>query len=158
MSYPTIPLDIDRLKQSERAYNAHLRKEAADTGVRMTLAWCLALQAIYEAGQTHALAALRSVSETLEEPVGRCLRGALQEVGAPEPNVPYLLRSCLQQVVAVTHLSANPQERKDAEKLRALLELSGGEQALLEADESSERILAEITNAILSTNDDEENF
>jgi hypothetical protein len=64
-----------------------------------------------------------------------------------------LLRDCLRQAIMVMQLSPDQQDRADVERLHALVKLSGGDRALLEASEEAARILTEMTREILAQPD-----
>lgn len=135
--------EIDSLKRVEQVYRQRLTDDPADMRARTGLAWCLFMQALYQAGQERVLAALAedgTAPEALEE----------QFQAVPDTDSRDLLRDALRQTIAVSQLSGDPAAQSEVERLQDLVRLSGESQALSEAEEEASRILTEITRAILA--------
>lgn len=134
----------------EKSYRQRLEIEPGDTGTRLSLAWCLVVQALYEAGQERMAGRIMAAAKEMSEsPDGAPVHEAIA-AAARERNARQLLKGCLRQALMVTQLSRDPREKADVEKLRTLVSLSGAGQAILEADEEAARILRELTRAIAS--------
>ena len=139
--------EVESLERVERLYRSRLTTEPADMIARVSLAWCLFMQALHRAGQESMLREIVAAGAAVEP--GR---------GAPAPacsgaRSDDLLRDCLRQAIAVTQLSSAPEARDDVERLHTLVKLSGGDRALSEASEEAARILMDVTREILGSAD-----
>lgn len=137
------PIEIDALIQAESLYRHALLSEAADTAVRLRLAWCLFVQAVHEAGRESMLAAIcleTDAAETLRTNSGK----------AKNRSVEQLLKDCLRQSTMVGQLSNSPRERAEAEMLQSLVGLCGAEKWKNDADIEANRRLYNVTRALLS--------
>lgn len=138
---PPKTVRVESLAQAEAACRSRLAFEPTDLGARKKLAWCLFLQAIHQAGQ-----------ETLLELVPEEL---CTEKPAPAGDVPAaraareLLRECLRQSIAIRQLSTDPQDVHEIDRLQGLVRLSGGEEALFEAEREARGILARVTQELV---------
>jgi hypothetical protein len=139
--------DISTLKRVEEIYRKRLVEEPGDMVARLSLAWCLFMQALHQAGQESLLAALAEAGKGQEMPLDE------QASPAPDHDSSELLTECLKQTITVMQLSPNPQDRTDVERIQALVRLSGEEEALSEAEEEAARILGEMSRAILRDTD-----
>ena len=130
-----------------------LQEKPDDTHVRLNLAWCLAMQACFEAGREAAQTTfVRAVANG-----DAAARPYIEEAG----HVPAasccssrpLLNHSLRQAVTVMQLTINPQERAEVTRLRTLVSVAGGEQAIIEANAWGGHILANLTQAIQNAPD-----
>jgi hypothetical protein len=161
MDGTTPVFDMDTLSQTEEAYSARLEQEPGDTGARLSLAWCLIIKALHRAGEEKIVARLVSAVDGLDEETSRQIQAALAPEATleqPERDARALLKSSLHQAVMVVQLSRDPREKRDAEKLRALVHLSGGRQMIQESDDEAKRVLEEITQALLNGWDEDKIF
>jgi hypothetical protein len=134
-------LEVDSLKRVEHLYRTRLTSEPTDMIARVSLAWCLFMQALHRAGQESVLQQIVAAGETAD-PERRVSDG---REGSSD-----LLRDCLRQAIMVIQLSPDQGDREDVERLHALVKLSGGDRALSEASEEAARILTDMTREILA--------
>lgn len=134
---------VDSLWRVERIYRKQLIEEPGDTVARVSLAWCLFMQALHRAGQESTATPLLDVTippDTVEsEP----------ESDALHRDSAHLLQECLRQAIAVIQLSPNPRDHSDVERLQSLIKLSGGEALLADAEEQARRILTQLTRELM---------
>jgi len=137
---------IDRLRNIEQAYRARVRHAPGDTHARLSLAWCLAFEAIYESGRENeqevAWANGSGRSDLADTPP--FLRPRTPRSGRA------LLRNCLRQIFAVELLSDRDDERAEATRLRDLIRLTGADSILHEAEARAERTLDRLAAALMS--------
>jgi len=109
---------------------------------RTNLAWCLFMQTLHQSGRESVFA---SLAESGVEVTSECQAPgqSSRRSGASD-----LLGDCLRQLTAVTQLSRSRDDQRDVEKLRGLVRLAGGEEAVVEAQVEAVRILQEITRDI----------
>lgn len=137
-------LKVDALWRVERIYRKQLVEEPGDTVARVSLAWCLFMQALHRAGQESTAPAL------LELPAAALDAVELEpDPRARERDSAHLLQDCLRQTLAVLQLSPNPRDRTDVERLQALVKLSGGEALLADAEEQARRVLLQLTREMM---------
>lgn len=130
---------VDALKQIEGLNRKRLAAEPADLVARARLAWCLFMQALYQAGlDAEVLSRVPTPADTSPARAA----GRTQEAER-------LLRECARQTVTVRLLSPDPREQSDMEKLQSLVRLSGAGPELAAAEEDGTRIMAEVTTEIL---------
>jgi hypothetical protein len=144
MSATPLVCDLDTLKLTERTCRQRLLSEPADTAARVDLAWCLFMQALHRAGQESAGP---TQIEAFEKPEITGGKGH----GASDRNAFELLKDSLRQAYTVMHLSSRPEDHLSAERLRALVRLSGTEEMVSEVASEASKILAEITSDIIET-------
>ena len=137
--------DAVSLKHVEHLYRSQLAEDPADPLARVSLAWCLFMQALLRAGQESVLQALVERGTAAEE---LSLEPAVTAAQA-DPGAGELLEDCLRQTMAVKQISADPQVQRSAERLLALVRLSGGSPALTAAEEAAARILGDVTGQVL---------
>lgn len=143
MRSPEPAFDAASLKRVEQVYRKQLTDDPADPVARISLAWCLFMQALLRAGQESVLEALVERSEGPDESVDTTRRTIVDQ------NAAELLEDCLRQTMTVKQLSADPAAHLGAERLLALVKLSGGDSALNAAEEEAARILNEVTREVL---------
>lgn len=167
LKYVAPVFDMEALQAIEGAYRERIDEEPVDTGARLRLAWCLVLRAVHEAGrEAMAMSVVTAAAAAPGTPVwgasaavpAGCSNDA-KAVSAVEPSVTstrseeytscVLLKNCLQQATMVLQLSTVPEEKHEAARLRDLIQLSGARQAIIEADEEADKIVSDITHAIL---------
>lgn len=151
MTHVSIPLALEGLRHLEATYRDRLRAEPADTRLRLSLAWCLVMQALCEAGQESLAASIHKTSEALREPLAGRVREALSDPVVDERATSHLLHCSLRQASAVMQLSMDPDERSEAENLRALVSRSGASEVVARSDEEAAHTLSEIAEAIVSS-------
>src|SRR3712207_1101837 len=123
MNNPHRCLDEHALREAERGYRLRLTDEPGDMVTRVSLAWCLFLQAMHQAGQENTLAVLDETAGGRPAPLnGRTSR---------DHETRRLLQDCLRQAMIVRHLSRSAEERSEMERLQSWVRLSGGREALL---------------------------
>lgn len=149
----TKTIDIENLLTVENRCRQQLGDNPIDMDARLSLAWCLFMQAVHEAGREARL------PEEIEAPKNGTANGALNgkaadtgDEGARMAHRPayHLLRDCLNQTVTILQLSPHLQDQREAQRLQSLANLSGNEQAVLEANREGERIVEELTHDILN--------
>lgn len=133
--------DPHGLKEAEAAYRFVLIQEPDNMDVRVNLAWCLLLQALYQSGKETVIAE-RSDAQQAADNEG----GAANLASGPDAD--HLLQECLRHSMTVKHLSARTSNQMDVEKLEALVRLAGGKELLLSSEESGARIIDNIVTAI----------
>jgi len=133
--------DPHSLKEAETAYRFVLVQEPDNMDVRVNLAWCLLLQAVYQSGQETGIAERRG----RENDANPTTAGA--EL-TPGPDAGHLLKECLRHSLTVKHLSAQTSNQLDMEKLEALVLLAGGKELLQSSEENGVRIIDNIVTAI----------
>jgi hypothetical protein len=131
---------VETLKRVETVYRRQLQHDPADMVSRLSLAWCLFIQALHKAGQESALT-------TLGEP-GDCCSAPSAENPAREQDAQQLLRDCLRQTIMIMQLSPDTRDQSDVRRLRALVKLSGAEQLLSEAEADATRLLQDVAAEI----------
>ena len=131
---------MNALQRSESAYREQITQGPDNMELRLRLAWCLFLQSLYQDAQEEGRRAL--VADVQPSPLS-CPVSTLRPRSAQS-----LLDECLHQTYTVMHLSAQPQERCDVEKLQALVRLLGAQGVLLQAEERATRLGAEMVRAI----------
>lgn len=137
-------IDVHTLSTLESNCRKRLAVEPEDSQARSNLAWCLFMQAVHQSGQEKLLSALYRED------------GQLREKHDPEltdhfdRNAYQILRDCLQQAVAVVQLSPDERHQSEVGKLHQLIRLSGGEQALEDAEAEAGRIISEIARDLLN--------
>ena len=143
MDAPHRLFDMDVMTRLERIYRRRLAEEPGDMDARVGLAWCLFLQALYQDGQQSMLMALVAAGDGKAEPA----QAAIRSIAGRDAS--QLLKDCLKQAITVQQLSPHPQDRNEAEKLQALVKLTGAGRAVLEAEDENARVLAEMTREII---------
>ena len=144
MSHQPQAFSLESLKHVEHVYRQQLVADPGDMMARISLAWCLFMQALHRAGQESIVAELAVASEGQGEELNSAIRSILDE------DADNLLKECMRQTITVMQLSSDPQDHTDAEKLQALIKLSGGGKAVSEAQAEGANILAEVTRQILN--------
>jgi hypothetical protein len=144
MSPSESAFSADALKRVEEVYRKQLAADPADTVARISLAWCLFMQALLRAGQESVLAALVDASEGKDEQLSRAIRTILEQ------NAAELLDDCLRQTMTVKQLSSDPDAHVSAERIQTLVQLSGRGDAVSAAEDEAARILNEVTREVLS--------
>lgn len=136
-------LNVDALWRVERIYRKQLAEEPANTVARVSLAWCLFMQALHRAGQESAVGPVLELALPAEPLAG--------EGASSDRDSAVLLQECLRQALAVLQLSPDPRDHSDVERLQALVKLTGGSEMLADAEEQSRRILAQLTREMMNT-------
>jgi len=140
MSHALPVVEPEALSRAEAVYRQHLTHEPQDTVARLSLAWCLFMQALHQAGRESALGRVPVAPVPLPPPQ--------ESPSAVDPEARQFLLDCLRQTTAVVHLSQSAQDRRDVEKLRALVRLCNGDEVMSAAEAEAVRILDEITREI----------
>jgi len=138
---------LESLKRVELVYRQQLVADPADMMARISLAWCLFMQALHRAGQESVLTELATASESEGGELGCAIQSILHE------DADELLKECMRQTITVMQLSADPQDHTDVVKLQELIKLSGGGKAVSEAEAEGATILAQVTREILNERD-----
>lgn len=137
-------IDVDSLSELEASCRKRLAVEPEDTQARSNLAWCLFMQAVHQSGREKLLSALYGDDGILRDGCDPQLANKLDR------DARQILRDCLLQAVAVVQLSPDERHQSEVGKLHQLIRLSGGEQALQEAQLEAGRIISEITHDLLN--------
>jgi len=138
--------DTHGLKEAEEAYRFVLRREPDNMDIRVGLAWCLLLQALYQSGQETVTAAQR-------DPEDQAYRSTALPGLSPGPDARHLLQECLRHSLTVRHLSSQTANQWDMEKLEGLVFLAGGKDLLQSNEEGGERIRNRIVRALQRASD-----
>jgi hypothetical protein len=136
-------IQMSSLKRAESIYRTRLANEPGDSTARVKLAWCLFMEAIYRAGQESMLAALCTTVNLDDEQRSKRMQLIWDQ------DADQLLNDCLQQTTTVMEISSDPWDRKDVERIKALVKLSGVRKAVSDAEEEAARIQAAILSDIL---------
>ena len=143
---PPVLLDIAGLHIAEAGYRECLQTQPDNTAARLNLAWCLFVQALHRGG-------IESV----------CMVEADQPVMAPikcsratgERNSSALLQECLGHAFMVRNLSVGRKDIQDAQRLQALVRLSGLQDAAKSAEaQSMDWLIALSCEIMYGTNSD----
>ena len=143
MTTPEPAFDADSLKRVEHLYRRQLADDPSDPLARVSLAWCLLMQALLRAGQESVLQALVRDEEGSEEPIDLAASSMLDQDAAD------LLEDCLRQTLTVRQISADPAAHLSAERILALVRLSGGAPAVTAAEAAAARKGGEVTRQVL---------
>jgi hypothetical protein len=138
LSRPAPSFDESALRRVEHVYRRELAADPGNAHARISLAWCLLVQALLRAGQESVLDRLGGEGQDHAAAARRVLE---QDAGS-------LLGDCLRQTLTVQQLSTDPQVQGHAERIQALVRLSGGDQALRDANEDAAQALAAITREL----------
>jgi hypothetical protein len=136
--------DFSALKQAEHAYRTTLNKHPDNLDMRIRLAWCLFMQALYQSGQETILKNIAMCGATAET-IGVFDAGQL----LLDRDAQTLLQECLHQTFTVIHLSSRSEDRLDGEKIQALAALSGAEEAVAQSREKAARVLNEMVEEVM---------
>jgi hypothetical protein len=134
-------IDIGAVHHIELACRDQLEHTPENCEARLRLAWCLFLEAVHEAGR------VRGVSAVVREMKDRGAQARAPGEPVREPD--RLLRECLKHATAVRQLSPDPNDHVMVEQIRTLLVESGQGDAVRAAQAEGDRILKELTDAIL---------
>jgi hypothetical protein len=137
-------IEVEALRRVETLYRSRLLAEPGDMVARVSLAWCLFLQALHRAGEERMLHALVPGSEN-----GAASASTPKRAANGHEDAETLVRDSLRQAVTVLQLSPDPRDRVDVERLQALITMSGGGQAVCDAEADAARILAEVSREIM---------
>jgi hypothetical protein len=133
------------LQRAEHSYREQLRSQPDDMGLRLSLAWCLFVQALHQSGHesafgNYAVAYCRAPAADINSTPSKADRSA-----------DALLRDCLQQTYTIKHLSMQEDERLEVARLHALVEMAGAQDLSIGAEEQSLQRLANLAReAMLS--------
>lgn len=157
MSRPASVVEPEALSRAEAVYRQHLIHEPDDTVARLSLAWCLFMQALHQAGRESVLGVGSMVVEPLagpsevregagsrpicDGPAFSGMRTGAAELDVNDPEARNFLLDCLRQTTAVVHLSRSAQDRRDVERLRALVRLCNGDEVMSAAEAEAVEIL-----------------
>lgn len=136
-------VNVDTLWRVERIYRKQLQEEPGDTVARVSLAWCLFMQALHRAGQESTVSPLLEVTCSHDHPEVEV------ETEVHERDSAHLLQECLRQTVAVLQLSPNPRDHSDVERLQTLVKLSGGESLLADTEDQARRVITRLAHELL---------
>jgi hypothetical protein len=134
---------MDALWRVERIYRKQLVEEPGNTVARVSLAWCLFMQALHRAGQESAVNSVLELTLPADS--------AANDGQSSDRDSAVLLQDCLRQALAVLQLSPDPRDRLDVERLQALVKLSGGAEILADAEEQAHRILTQLTREMMNS-------
>lgn len=143
MRSPEPAFPSDALKRVEAIYRRQLAEDPADPVARVSLAWCLFMQALLRAGQESVLEALVDATEGRRASFEETMRSVLDQ------NAADLLEDCLRQTMTVKQLTSDPEAQVSAERILSLVRLSGGGPALNAAEDRAARILNDVTREVL---------
>jgi hypothetical protein len=134
---------MDALWRVERIYRKQLVEEPGNTVARVSLAWCLFMQALHRAGQESAVNSVLELALPADPGVS--------DGHSADRDSAVLLQDCLRQALAVLQLSPDPRDHLDVERLQALVKLSGGAEILADAEEQAHRILTQLTREMMNS-------
>ncbi len=140
--------DIDALRQAEKSYRDLLEVEPGAMDVRVDLAWCLFMQAVHMAGQESAIRN-NGLSST-----GNSVWPTPSTALTMQAQAQMMLNECLQNAVTVTQLSTSRQDQMVMNKLETLVKLACGEKLISSARINASRILADLTQAVMRSDQD----
>jgi len=133
-------LSVGALESMERGYRSRLSVDPSDDASRLNLAWCLLMQALHADGR-------RAGVGEHDTPAGDIR--ASGESGDLQGSALALLRECLHQSQLASMLSTDVPRRAEIERLRNLIELSGGEQLVRQIENGATGLLAHLVNEVL---------
>jgi hypothetical protein len=137
--------DSGDLKHAETIYREQLRTTPEDMALRLSLAWCLFMQALHRSGQ-EAVLAYSTLAINGAAMVGTA-------TGATERSANTLLKDCLQQTYAIKHLTLQDEQRLEVARLHALVELAGAQELSVGAEEQSVQRLVALAREAMRTAD-----
>jgi hypothetical protein len=135
--------DIDVLIHMEQIYTSRLQKDPADMDSRLSLAWCLFMQALHQAGRESIPVPRTTEGLEAELELGDHILSHLERESSA------LLQDCLTQTFTVMQLSSKACNQQDVAKLQELVRLTGAREAVLKAEDEALRFLANLTRDIL---------
>lgn len=138
-------VDAEALRRVENFCRSRILQDPCDTLPRGTLAWCLFLQALHQAGRESVLNLLPDLTlwpEGEQEPFEpQSERGAEQ-----------LLAECLRLTEIALSLTEPGELRTEMERLRSLARLSAGEQPVYRAEQQMQQILHTLMDDVKAAN------
>ena len=126
--------DLCALQTAEVNYREHLLSQPDNLATRLSLAWCLFIQALHQSGHEAAIMYNGLAYEQALVP-----SVASDHMVAERRNAQSLLHDCLQQTYIVKHLSTNDEDRTGVERLQVLVELAGAQEPATYAEAESLR-------------------
>jgi hypothetical protein len=135
------------LKRAEDTYREQLRSEPDDLALRLSLAWCLFMQALHRSGQeavfTYTQHACTDASAAVTP----------TDSATADRSANALLKDCLQQTYTIKHLSLREEERLEVARLHALVEMAGAQDLVIGAEvKSVQRLVALAREAMRTVN------
>ena len=146
MQSSTKYVDTANLKWAENTYREQLKTRPEDMAIRLSLAWCLFMQALHRSGQETVLDyAVVYVQPLAEDHVA--------DSATIERSAHALLKDCLHQTYMIKHLSLDADERLNVARLQSLVELAGARDIMVGAEEQSVQQLVSLAREALLTPD-----
>lgn len=144
MQSSTKYVDTANLKWAENTYREQLKSRPEDMAIRLSLAWCLFMQALHRSGQETILDyTVVHIQPPAEDTV--------RESGTTERSAHTLLKDCLHQTYMIKHLSLDADERLNVARLQSLVELAGAREIMVGAEEQSVQQLVALAREALRT-------
>jgi len=139
-------VDPSNLKWAEHTYRERLRLQPEDMAVRLSLAWCLFMQAIHRSGQ-------ETILDHAVVHIGPASNDAPVNASTVERSANALLKDCLHQTYIIKQLSIDQVEQQDVARLQALVELAGARDIMVGAEEHSVQQLVALAREAMRTTD-----
>ena len=128
--------DLCALQRAEANYKECLLTQPDNLAVRLSLAWCLFIQALHQSGQETAIISNNLPYEQAVPPA--------QDTPVKVRDAQALLQDCLQHLYNVKHLSIDEEDRSGVERLQTLVELAGAKGPSISAETQSLQRLIEL--------------
>jgi len=145
-SIPSIPyFDSADLERAENIHRVQLRSRPEDTALRLSLAWCLLVQAIHRSGQETVLA--YSARTRGSVPPADTATAA----GTAQRSAHALFKDSLFHTVTVQHMSLLEEDQLEVARLHSLVALAGAQELSNEAEAQSVQRLAALARAVMRT-------
>ncbi len=138
----TEPMALKDILGREKRCQTILDKRPDDDGARMEMAWCLLMQAVHRQGQESVIHKIAPLINTQSVALG----DEVEPLTHRESR--WLFAESLKHSYVVSKLSSNPKWQQEAERLKELIVISAGEDALVDAQGDSATAITQLARDI----------
>lgn len=149
-----ILFDPAHLQDMNQTYRARLLDEPGDVSARLSLAWCLLFQALYQSHQQAFWQNLLATSDAEGEFFRNRLLSLRPHSQRAAQDARRLLKDSLFQAATASQLCEQPIERADTAKIQELVTLLGEGKAVVEMEREAGLILERLARAIYSNREE----
>ena len=146
--------DPAHLQDMNQTYRARLLEEPGDISARLSLAWCLLFQSLYQSHQQAFWQSLLATSETEGEFFRNRLLSLRPHTQRSAQDARRLLKDSLFQAATASQLCERPVERADTAKIQELVTLLGEGKAVVDMERETGLILQRLARAIYSNREE----